>query len=200
MARIKETPKPETQPATAPVDPAAVLARRKQEREAEAWQAARELIQKTQMSEGDVIECADALEGAGLSPDWLQVFRVAIALHGTKTATRDATIKEAGQTIVARPGPPGASREGCVYAATGGRAAPDRRIATGVASDWVARHYREPRAYPAGRRPCRRIGRGKYRRDIGANVPPLVRFGHRSGRVRIAEPGRPTARAGLCRA
>jgi hypothetical protein len=85
----KQQTTPETPPVAvataaqpqAVVDPAAVLTERTRRKVAEAWAVACRLIQQSAMSEANVLTCADALEACGLSAQWIQPLRLAIALQ-----------------------------------------------------------------------------------------------------------------------
>jgi hypothetical protein len=88
MPTVKEK-KPATAPTVAPaapVDPSQVLAERKRRRQAAAWNEARALLVKPELTEPDILRLADALETAGLATGWLQVFRATLALHAAATA------------------------------------------------------------------------------------------------------------------
>jgi len=98
-----ETPRAEAQTAVAtltppvPVDPVAVLEKRKQQKRAAAWQQARALILAPELSEADVCRLADLLEEAGLPPDLITVFRMANELRASATATGRDVERLAGE-------------------------------------------------------------------------------------------------------
>lgn len=68
-------------PDVSSVDPLDVLARRKSDRQEAAWRTLLAAAREPNLKESTVLAAADAAEVLGIAPEWLSVFRYAIALH-----------------------------------------------------------------------------------------------------------------------
>ncbi len=82
----------------APVDPAAVLQERERRKQIDGWHKARALLVQPDLSEGDIIACADALDAAGLSGKWIGPLRLAISMRN-EAKPKTASLAELGTEL-----------------------------------------------------------------------------------------------------